>query len=332
MNLVLRKVLALGVICISIILFAYLGATSNQPTNHVSSLIRIGVSQTPLSSPFIVAKSNQYFLQQGLNVELVPCFGGVACAKLLFSGEVDYATASESVVMFQSFKRKDFRVLASFVESTNDLKLLALQEQGITKTSDLDGKKVGIVKASASEFYLDSLLIVDNLKRIEINKVYMAPQEMEDALTSHEVDAISVWEPYGYLIENAVESPPVNLGIAGVYTLSFNLLTMGETVDAAPQVATSILLALSDSINWMQQNPDTSRELISQNLSIPIEQLEWSWNDYVFRLSLGNSLLSNLQLQARWATNSGLASGVAPDYRKIMYAPPLTDALETEAF
>lgn len=332
MNLVLRKVLTLGVFCLSIILFAYLGATSNQSSNQLTPSIRIAVSQTPLSSPFIVAKSNQYFLKQGLNIEIVPCFGGVACAELLFSGEVDYATASESVVMFQSFKRKDFRVLASFVESTNDLKLLALKEQGITKTSDLDGKKVGIVKASASEFYLDSLLIVDNLKRIEISKVYMAPQEMEKALTSNQVDAISVWEPYGYLLENATEEPPVNLGIAGVYTLSFNLLAMGKTVDADPQVATSILLALGDAINWMHQNSDTSRALVSQALDVPLEQLEWSWNDYVFRLSLGNSLLSNLQLQARWATNSGLTSGVAPDYRKIMHAIPLNDALKTEAF
>ncbi len=64
--------------------------------------VTIAVSRTPLSAPFLVAEKLGFFKQQGLNVSLMPCDGGVACTKMMIDREVEYATASESVVMYQS--------------------------------------------------------------------------------------------------------------------------------------------------------------------------------------------------------------------------------------
>lgn len=144
--------------------------------------VTIAVSRTPLSAPFLVAEKLGFFKQQGLNVSLIPCDGGVACTKMMIDGEVEYATASESVVMFQSFKHNDVALLVSFVETDNDLKLLTLEPSNINSVADLDSKRVGVVKGSASEFYFDSVLIANNLKNLNIEKVYLSPQEMVPAL------------------------------------------------------------------------------------------------------------------------------------------------------
>ncbi|MDW6094123.1 ABC transporter substrate-binding protein [Vibrio rhizosphaerae] len=286
--------------------------------------IRIAVSQTPLSSPFLVAKQLDIFAKYGLDVTLVPCYGGIDCIRGLFAGTADYATASESVVMFESFKRKDFMVLSSFVQSDNDLKLLSLQRTGIRQMSDLIGKTVGVVEASASEFYLDALLLVHNLTHDQIKRVYLKPQALTTALFDGQVDAISVWEPYGYQAASQSETPLIDLSLSGVYQLSFNLLMMRSFYIQKQETHQRLLQALADTIDWIHQHPESSRSIVGKALSIKKIQLETTWKDYVFQLSLGNALLSNLQLQARWAIDTGIVNGALPDYRKML----ASDALE----
>ncbi|SJN52995.1 Putative aliphatic sulfonates-binding protein precursor [Vibrio ruber DSM 16370] len=285
--------------------------------------IYIAVSQTPLSSPFLIARQLDIFAKHGLDVVIVPCYGGVACIRKLFSGVVDYATASESVVMFESFKRKDFMVLSSFVQSDNDLKLLSLQRTGVRQMSDLVGRTVGVVKASSSEFYLDALLLVHNLTSDQIKKVYLTPQALTSALLDGQVDAISVWEPYGYQVASQSGTPLVDLSLNGVYQLSFNLLMMHSSYLQKKETHRRLLQALAETINWMHQHPESSRSIVGKALNIDKIQLQSSWKDYVFRLSLGNALLSNLQLQARWAIDTGIVNSSLPDYRKMLASDTL---------
>ncbi|WP_295892380.1 ABC transporter substrate-binding protein [uncultured Vibrio sp.] len=280
-------------------------------------VVKIAVSQTPLSSPFIVADQLGLFKKSDVQVELIPCKGGVACARSLFNDEVGYATSSESVVMFESFKQDDISLVSCFVESGNNIKLLALQESGIKSLEQLNGKKIGIVKASASEFYFDSMLIANNLKTLPVERVYIAPDKLNQALVSGDVDAISVWEPYGFLLTSSVENV-VDLSLEGIYHLTFNLITRKSSDTVHLENTIAILTALEESIQWMKANPSRAQEIVAESLSLPQSQLDWSWHDYAFRLSIGNALLSNLQLQARWALDSNLVEGSVPNYRNIL--------------
>ncbi|WP_082712252.1 ABC transporter substrate-binding protein [Vibrio tritonius] len=295
-----------------------------------NSVVRIGVSQTPLSSPLIVASNLGLFKLQGLNVTLIPCNGGVVCSNDMFKGEVDYATASESVAMFSSFKRNDFVLLSSFVSSDNDMKLLTLSSGRIKSVTGLKGKKVGVVKASSSEFYLDSVLIASGLNPADVERVYYAPDKMDQALFSHKVDAISVWEPWGYRTEMGANADVINLGLVGIYDLSFNLMTMRSYAEQHKEQHQKILAALHAAIIWINQYPDKAQQIIAADLGIRQHQLEWSWHDYSFRLSLGNALLANLELQARWAIDNKLVKGNMPDYRSFFDSQALSKVLQTE--
>ncbi|ELP4885197.1 ABC transporter substrate-binding protein [Vibrio cholerae] len=298
--------------------------------NSNAAPIKIAVSQTPLSSPFYLADQLGFFKQQGIDVELVACSGGVQCSQALFQGEVSYATASESVAMFSSFERQDFLILASFVQSDNDLKLLALESETIRSVADLHNKRVGMIRASASEFYFDSLLLANNLKGIPIDKVYGTADQLYQQLFDKQLDAISIWEPWGYKIGVAAESKVTNLSLPGIYTLSFNLLTMKPTTEEEKQRSLAILKALKQAIDWINQNPERTRYRVAGVLNIDEKQLRWSWQDYSFRLSLGNTLLTNLQLQGRWALENKLVHGQLPDYRQLMADDLLSEAVKND--
>ncbi|EGU18367.1 hypothetical protein SX4_0828 [Vibrio mimicus SX-4] len=272
-----------------------------------------------------------FFKQQGINVELIACSGGVQCSQALMNGDVSYATASETVVMFTSFERQDFQILASFVQSDNDVKLLALESDGVRSVSDLQNKRVGMIKASSSEFYFDSLLLANNLKGLmPVDKVYGSADQIYQQLFDKQLDAVSIWEPWGYKIDVTADSKVINLSLPGIYTLSFNLLVMKNTLTTEKQNALALLKALKQAIDWMHQNPDRTRQRVAGVLGIDEKQLKWSWQDYSFRLSLGNTLLTNLQMQGRWALDSRLVLGQLPDYREFMADELFIEALQRE--
>ncbi len=317
-----RNTLILGIFSVVAVIAVLFTPQLITEEKKIEAKLAIAVSQTPLSSPFLIAKERGYFKAQGLDVTLVPCNGGVDCTQRMLSRDVDYATASESVLMFQSFNRQDISILVSFVESDNDLKLLTLEPSNIRSVKALEGKKVGVIKGSASEFYFDSVLIANNLKNLRLEKVYLTPSELVPALLSYRVDAISSWEPMGYKAELLSANKVVNLGNSAIYQLSFNLLAMTPNLEHSNDESLRLLKALDLAVEWINNNPDKALETIATSLNLSVDQVAWSWEDLVFRLSLGNSLLSNIQLQARWAVESGLVDSEPPDFRSVFYSSP----------
>lgn len=308
------------VLCIFILISVIGISLSNGTPKESEPTISIAVSTTPLSAPIIIAQQLALFDKFNVKVELEPTQGGHACFDKLISGKVDLATSSESVVMFNSFHRSDFAVLASFVESNNDIKLLTLNDSGLSLSQNLDGKKFGMVKSSASEFFLYAYLILTGNGEAKIEQVFLEPEQLAPALLAGKVDAISIWEPIGYRLKQEFAEKVYAFPSKGVYNLSFNLIAMKSTINEQEQSYVNILAAIGEAQRYIQNQPEQAKLLVSDYLKIPIEQLNWGWDDYLFRLSLSNVLISNLRTQARWAIATKSVNNVdkIPDFRLVI--------------
>ena len=317
----LTGVAALGIMVINL-------WTDKPPASIPPTPIRIAMSTTPLSAPLIIAKELALFKRHDVDVELIPYQGGHLCFDAMINGDADLATSSESVVMFNSFKRNNFRLLASFVESDNDLKLLSFGKQRNADGQDFNNKRIGIIKDSASEFFTDSLLIITGQENSTFEKVYMSPQTLSPALIAGEVDFISVWEPYGYHLIEDQGSKIYQYPSKGIYNLSFNLISTDTNTKVHFEEHVKILKALAETQQFIADHPQQAKNIISKYLNIPNAELEWAWNDYIFRLSLNNSLLSMLHTQARWAVASGaVSSQMMPDFRILLDDSALLKAM-----
>jgi ABC-type nitrate/sulfonate/bicarbonate transport system substrate-binding protein len=311
-------ILATGVIYKSVF------ATANFPI--IPHTYRIAVSSTPLSAPFFVAEQQGLFKKFGLNIELQLLNGGVKCFEQMIAGDAEFATASETVVMFNSFFRDDFTVLTSFVESDNDVKLLSLNPDKYPNIANLKGARVGMIKSSASEFFIDNTLILHSKSLDFIDRVYMEASELVPALLAGKVDIISAWEPLGYQVSQLATGPIQVLSTKGLYSLSFNLITKKNLAKKNAEANARILQALSEAIDLINAAPEQYQQDVSQLLQVSQSELSYSWRDYVFRLSLGNSLVSNLQTQARWALQNRLVPGdVTVDFRNVIHTQAFED-------
>ncbi|NAW59851.1 MULTISPECIES: ABC transporter substrate-binding protein [unclassified Vibrio] len=321
-----RGVLLAGIVAVC--LFAVTQSVRNQ--ERADKVIRIAVSKTALSAPLIIAEQQGLFARFGLKVELIQLKGGVRCAQLLNQGMAEYATASESVLLAERRRQHDLVLLASFVESDNDLKLLSLASSPIQAIADLSQRRVGMTPGSASEFYFDAVVIASGLRSMQVNKVYLTSDKLDSALLSGEVDAVSVWEPHGYYAYAQTSGQVRELGIPGVYTLSFNLISQRSYAEQNTDEARRLLSALNLATQWIHDHPERARQQVATALGLSHDLIHWVWDDYIFRVSLSNALMSNLRYQMRWSQQQGKVDGGSMELSHVIDQRPFERAMQTE--
>ncbi|WP_025740570.1 ABC transporter substrate-binding protein [Salinivibrio socompensis] len=299
------------------------------PVSSSLSPLTIAVSLTPLSAPIIVAKEQGLFKKHGIDMTLKPVHGGVKSFQTLVAGEADLATTSETVAMFNSFEREDFNILTSFVESDNDVKLWSIHRAiGDSLSEALRHGRVGVVASSASEYFFDSLLQLHGMPTETIEKVYYPPEALPSALLDNDVDAIAIWEPYGYQLVNRASEPVQSLNSKGLHSLSFLLVSDRLVVKKQHQDMRRVIRALDEAVDFIHLRPDQAKAQVAAYLSMSDDKLNWLWQDYLFRLSLNDSLLLRLKNQARWAQRTGLVEGPTPSYRHLLNPGPLVEATQ----
>lgn len=268
--------------------------------------LSIAVSRTPLSAPVYIADEKGFFDEAGIKVVLDEVVGGNRSFQAVKEGRSDLGTSSCSVMMFAGMRGDDYVNLGAFVQSDNDLKLVSRSDARINRMEDLADKKIGVAKSTASEYFLSILLAIANVEPQSVKMIELKPEEMPAALADGRVDAISVWEPYGFYAVQDMGQKAHVLETKNLYTLSFNLTTKKDYADKHQTELKQVLMALNKATEFIAESPDEARMIIRNRLSQPQDFIDWIWPDYLFKLALSHSMILSLENQARWAIDNNL--------------------------
>ncbi len=302
-------------------------ATLDAAGAATAAALTIAVAKTPLSLPLYVAQSQGYFDAEGVQVKLVDVVGGKLAMDRLLLGEADLATSSETVVMFSSFQGREFALLASFVTSSEDVRLIGAKTVDPARPLQMRGKRIGMVPASASQYYLDSWLLLQGIDPNEVTRVSLAPDAMESALARGEVDAVVTWEPFAYRTLRAVPQAKAFPNM-GSYTLSFNLLVGSRHLGRRDAELGKILRALERAEQFIRAQPQQAQALLRLRLELDPPFIDWIWPRTHYQLSLNQSLLYTLESEARWARQEGhVKAERSPNYLDFIYPGPLRSAV-----
>ncbi len=297
--------LLLAIITIALLLGVFFLFANWQTIYKRSSIpVTIAVSKTPLSAPIYIAEHNGYFRESCADVQLIEVVGGNRTFQLMISGEADFATSSDSVLVFRGLVRQDFTNYASFVQSDNDVKFVALEKSGVVSGLDFEGKRIGVTRGTASEYLLSTYLALSGLTLDDATIIHLAPEEMVSALKQSEVDIIVPWEPFAHQAIDAFRGEAKLIPSKSFYTLSFNLLARKNNSAATKESAECVLRALKKSIEFIAEDLEASQKIVIDKLALNQKFINWVWQDYIFKLDLSDSLVMNLESQAKWAIES----------------------------
>ena len=285
--------------------------------------LRLSVSTTPLSLPIFVAESQGYFVAEGLSLKIDEVIGGHRTLQQVFDGHADVATSSEAVVMFNSFKRKDYAVIATFVTSDDDVRVVTRAGKGIAGVSQLRGRRVATVTGAASHYYLDTSLLLSGVDPKQVQTRNLQPEAMVEALQKDEVDAIAIWEPIPFQALAGIADATV-LPKTRAYLLSFNLIVSKKILGTRDDDLVKLLRAVDRAQRFIAAEPAKAQAILRARLHADQKFIDYLWPRYNYRLTLGQSLLTTLEGEARWAREEGYVKGErSPNYLDFIYSAPL---------
>ncbi len=284
----------------------------------------LSVSRTPLSLPIYVADAQGYFAAEGLEVKLQECLGGHRCLGDVMNGRADVATAGDTAMMFRAFESADFYLIATFVTTWDDLKLVTRKPADIKGPGQLAGKTVGVVKGSSSQYFLDSYLLLHGVDPQTVKVVAMQPEQASTLLQSGQVDAVSVWEPFGYQARQLFKDGVSVLPNEGVYNLAWNLVAHRKVIKARDAELIALLRAVRRASDFIRKEPAKAQNILKAKLRAEQAFVDWVWPQLRFRLSLDQALVNNLESQARWAIQEKhIEARRGPNFLHLIYDVPL---------
>ncbi len=284
-----------------------LGSTAMLPA--VAAELVIAVSRGPLALPVHVAEAQGFFAAEGVQVRTQECFSGQRCIQQLFDGKAQLATVADLPLVFHSFERADFVVLATMATSPRSSKLLVRKSSGIAAAGDLLGKRVGAAEGSSAHYFLDAYLLFNGVDPARVNRVALPPEQVAAALEHRQVDAVAVFEPSAWLAMQALGADVLVLSSPRIYTTTFNLVADRRTVATRDDELVRVLRAIEHAERFIRRQPHEAQAVMKARLGLEQAFVDAAWKDVDYRLSLDQSLLSTMENQARWALREGHIKG-----------------------
>lgn len=278
-----------------------------------------------------IAFAKGYLAEEGLDAAPQPHAFGKMALNAVLEGKADLATAANTPIMFAVMNGKNITTLAAIQTSSRNEAIVARRDRGISKPVDLIGKKIGVTLGTTADYFLDSFLLIHNIKRKQVALMDMKPDEMAGALDKGRVEAVSAFNPTLKQLEKKLGSKGVVFFGETFYTEIFCLAADREYVKNHPEAIRKVLRALIKAELFVQQRPGEARSLAAEFTKTDKAILDEIWDIFTFRVTLDQALLVDFEDQARWAIKNRLTlRRDMPNYLDHIYADGL-HAVKPEA-
>jgi len=280
--------------------------------------LAIGINGTLKSAPVVVALERGFFEENDIQAQVTLYPSGVAAISALFDGELDVTAVPEHVAAFTSLERGDFRVLA-VVNRNTSAEVVGRRDRGIESVADLEGKRIGLKKKSSSPYWLNRLLIYNNLSIEDVELVDATPADLPMMIAEGAVDAVITWHPYAYDCRKALRDNAYYADAQLGQDMYWLVVGMTGWLDEHPEIVLRYLLALQEAVDYINAHPDEAKEIVTQYLGLEREQVDFEWPLYTFRLELPQSLLLALEQECRWKIEQMEGEAEMPNYLTFIH-------------
>ncbi len=307
----LRSVVGLAVLAITLLSAAAPAAAAE---------INIFSGSSPVFAPVFIADMKGFFKSEGVAVSVRTFTSGAEATEGFRAGAAQFLVASDTPLLYL-LAGGDVVMLAQF--SQNQDMLLIVGDKSVNQAADLKGKKIGLVRKSASEYLLRNYLRRGGLSLDDVKLVHLAPFDQVPAILRGDVDALSTWKPF--------DQKMFSLGPDRFQVLSWNaredyvlysgIVAKRSYAATNQEAVTSVLRALRKAADWLAGNDaKTVSQTLGQYLKTSPEDVAYviksnTWSmvdDAGFRKTLqdieGFLLSQNLiGKRVNWPEVSGVA-------------------------
>ena len=304
--------------------FFYMSSLTNYSGKTES--ITIGNAQSLECDTLVhIAEDQNFFVKNGLNVTIRDYPSGMAAVNDLLIGKVDVAATAEFPLVGKAFNGQNISALAT-IAKTQLQDIIGRKDRGIENIAALAGKRVGVTLGTIAEFYFGRFLELNGMKLGDVTIVNVSPSDSVGAITNGTVDAIIIWQPYAYTIENLLGDNAVIWPAQSSQLTYIVEVARNEWITQHPDLVNRFLTSLAQAQDYFDNHPGESEAIIQKKLNYTDAYMASVWPKNVFSLSLDQSLILAMEDEARWMMSNNLTNATeVPNFLNYVYV----DGLET---
>lgn len=278
-------------------------------------------------TPLLVDEDKGFYRAQGIDLQFLPGAGSADAIRNILSGQADVAFADPLTFFAALDKGEKLRAIYD-IYPQNVFNVVSLVSSGITKPSQLKGKKIGVYSlASGTRQGLQVLLHSAGLTEADVTVVVTGLLNFAP-LMQGQVDATAATDT-GLLVGRRRGLPDVNVMEVGKFLpMSSDLFVVREEVYQAKRAALQrFLRGYRDAAAWMIAQPQEAAQLAAKraidgtdpalNLEIIKVRNAATVSELTRREGLGTLDVPTLQAAADTYRKLGLI-GKPLDVRKVV--------------
>ncbi len=287
--------------------------------------IRMALVNNPVSALAVIAANQGFFTAEGIALEQLPSTSGKTSIDLLIANQADLSLGGGPPLNFLSFTADHPLKLLSATTHHYDTAVYARKDRGIKEESDLPGKKIGYLPGTVSFIYWSRLLERHHWDIKDFEMVPLQPPAMVAALTGESVDAIVVWEPWGYNAMQQLKDNGLRLANDTEYYWTGFLYGRASYINANPDVIQSVIRALLKAESFIKDQPEKAIKIVADFIKVDPQHLSSFWNSYNFKIHLNQETTNNFLLNTAIIKKfiPEYANKPTPDFKNLIDPEPL---------
>lgn len=256
--------------------------------------------------------------------------GGIP--NLFKAGEADIATNAETQALRQSVDHPNLRII--FTVSEGFYRIIARRSAGVTKLSDLRGKRIATFGRTSSAYYLSKMLGTVGLTESDVTIITnVAMEKVPEAMKRGEIDAMTVWEPEIQNAQDALGADAIEFQDRSVYRELFNLNSTAENL-ANPQMRAQIVSFVRSLIKasaHIRRDPQDVWPLVAKSTGYDAGLIARVWHHEGYPGTLVSDLLDVLAEEEMWvAKERNRTPRTRAELASLVDTSVLKEALEQE--
>jgi NitT/TauT family transport system substrate-binding protein len=274
-----------------------------------------------------LAHTQGEFARAGLAVTLTPFPTGRDALAGMLDGKCEIATSAETPIVLAAFEQSNLRILTSTTSNRNVDRIVTRKQSRIRGPNDLLGRRVGIIRGTSSAYFLDRLLVANNIDGDTVTVVELeSPAALTAALVrGGEVDAVAIWQPLNQAIMRRLGDDAAEFSAPGVHSQTTNLATRLSVIDQRSADLRALLRALLRAEANALNDPERAKAALAAALGLDKTATDELWASAgQFRVGLSQAFLLQLEDEARWAVSDRLAhASMRPNFLDVVATEPL---------
>jgi NitT/TauT family transport system substrate-binding protein len=271
---------------------------------------------------FMYAKALGLYDKAGINLTIDEGRGSGTTAQLVATGQTDVGFADAPAAMQLRAKGAPVKIVAPILQ-TNGFAIITLEGSGITKPSDLAGKRLAVQPGTAQTTLLQAILAANNIGD-KVSIINIDPSALVGTLIEKKVDAILAGADFQsvQLRDRGQKVVDILYRDVGVPTVGLSIIARDDRIAADRELYRRFVEVSLEGWDLARKNPAAAAEaVVKQFPSATKEQIQKQLEvDLKLVCAPGATSLGRVPDQ-NWQTTYTLMT----KYLELPTAKPITD-------